>query len=265
MIRVGVIGACGRMGQLVARAVIDDPGLSLVAAVDRSHVGRSIGPLVGRADVEIPITDELGRLLEADVEVAVEFTHPDVVMDNLEFCVTHAIDTVVGTSGFDAPRLARLRARLDEEGGESNILVAPNFALGAVLMQRFAAEAARHLGEVEIVELHHDRKADAPSGTAIATAARIAEARGTGGGAGVRPSDASAARGQEVEGVRIHAIRLPGLVAHQEVIFGAPGETLTIRHDTTDRTAFVPGILLAIRKVTSTPGLTVGLEALLPD
>lgn len=264
MIRVGVIGACGRMGQLVARAVIDDPGLSLVAAVDRSHVGRSVGPLVGRADVEVPITDELDRLLEADVEVAVEFTHPDVVMDNLEFCITHAIDTVVGTSGFDETRLARLRARLDEEGGESNILVAPNFALGAVLMQRFAAEAARHLADVEIIELHHDRKADAPSGTAIATAARIAEARGTGGTA-ARPDDASPARGQDVDGVRIHAIRLPGLVAHQEVIFGGPGETLTVRHDTTDRAAFVPGILLAIRKVTATPGLTIGLEALLSD
>jgi 4-hydroxy-tetrahydrodipicolinate reductase len=264
VIRVGVIGACGRMGQLVARAVIDDPGLSLVAAVDRSHVGRSIGPLVGRADVEVPITDELDRLLEADVEVAVEFTHPDVVMDNLEFCITHAIDTVVGTSGFDEPRLARLRDRLDEEGAESNILVAPNFALGAVLMQRFAAEAARHLADAEIVELHHDRKADAPSGTALATAARIAEARGPADRA-VRSDDASPARGQDVEGVRVHAIRLPGLVAHQEVIFGGPGETLTIRHDTTDRTAFVPGILLAIRRVTTTPGLTLGLEALIAD
>jgi 4-hydroxy-tetrahydrodipicolinate reductase len=264
VIRVGVIGACGRMGQLVARAVIDDPGLSLVAAVDRSHPGRAIGPMVGRPEVDVPISDELGRLLEADVEVAVEFTHPDVVMENLEFCITHAIDTVVGTSGFDDARLARLGARLEEEGGESNVLVAPNFALGAVLMQRFAAEAARHLADVEIVELHHDGKADAPSGTAIATAGRIAEARGA-RPASARPGDTAPARGQDVDGVRIHAIRLPGLVAHQEVIFGGPGETLTIRQDTTDRSAFVPGILLAIRKVTTTPGLTVGLEALLAD
>ena len=252
------------MGQLVTRAVIDDPGLSLVAAIDRSHVGRAIGPLVGRPDVEVPISADRDRLLEAETDVAVDFTHPDVVMDNLEFCIRHAIAAVVGTSGFDEPRLARLRARLEEEGGRSSILVAPNFALGAVLMQRFAADAARHLADVEIVELHHDGKADAPSGTSIATAARIAAARGAAHGH-ADPDDASPARGQRVDGVRVHAIRLPGLVAHQEVIFGGPGETLTIRHDTTDRTAFVPGVLLAIRRVTATPGLTVGLESLLDD
>lgn len=253
------------MGRLVARAVADDPGLALVAAIDRSNAGSRIGPMIGRPDLEIPVADELDRLLEADVEVAVDFTHPDVVMENLEFCVSHAIDTVVGTSGFDEARVARVRALIESEGGESNVLVAPNFALGAVLMQRFAAEAARHLPDVEIVELHHDGKADAPSGTAIATAARIAEARGAGGGPTARPSDASPARGQDIAGVRVHAIRLPGLVAHQEVLFGGPGETLAIRHDTTDRAAFVPGVLLAIRRVAGTPGLTVGLEALLDD
>ena len=259
MIRVGLVGACGRMGRLVARAVADDPGLALVAAIDRSTAAGSIGPMIGRPDLDVPVADELDRLLEADVEVAVDFTHPDVVMENLEFCISHAIDTVVGTSGFDEARLERVRRMLEEEGGESNVLVAPNFALGAVLMQRFAAEAARHLPDVEIVELHHDGKADAPSGTAIATAARIAEARG----AARPPAGAGAARGELIDGVPVHSVRLPGLVAHQEVIFGGTGETLTIRHDASDRSSFLPGVLLAIRAVTTRPGLTVGLEPLL--
>lgn len=265
MIRVGVVGAAGRMGRLVARAVIDEADLELAAAVDRSHVGHPIGPLVGRPEIEVPVTDRLEGLREAEVDVAVDFTHPDVVLETIAYCVAHGVHAVVGTSGFDAGRLDRLRASVGAAGGAANVLVAPNFALGAVLMQRFAAEAARHLPDVEIVELHHDGKADAPSGTAIATAARIAEARGAGGGPTARPSDASPARGQDIAGVRVHAIRLPGLVAHQEVLFGGPGETLAIRHDTTDRAAFVPGVLLAIRRVAGTPGLTVGLEALLDD
>ena len=262
MIRVGVLGACGRMGQLVARAVTDDPGLVLAAAIDRAHVGEALGPRLGRTDVEVPISDGPDALVSAGVEVAVDFTHPDVVLDHVGYCIAHGIHAVVGTSGFDADRLARLRGLLDEGSGTANVVVAPNFALGAVLMERFAAQAAEHIPDVEIVELHHDGKADAPSGTAIATARRIARARGDGAGA-PRPGDASPARGQDVEGVRVHAIRLPGLIAHQEVLFGGPGETLTIRHDTTDRTAFLPGVLLAIRKVATTPGLTVGLEALL--
>lgn len=258
MIRVGVLGAAGRMGRLVARAVVEDPGLALVAAIDRSHVGRPVGALIGHPDVDVPVSDELDRLLEAQVEVAVDFTHPDVVMDDLAFCISHAIDTVVGTSGFDEERLAHVRRMLEAEGAESNVIVAPNFALGAVLMQRFAAEASRHFADVEIVELHHDGKADAPSGTAIATAGRIARERAAGGQAVEHR-----ARGEVVDGVRVHSVRLPGLVAHQEVIFGGTGETLTIRHDTIDRSSFLPGILLAIRAVTNRPGLTVGLEPLL--
>ena len=258
MIRVGVLGAAGRMGRLVARAVAEDPGLALVAAIDRSHTGRTIGSLIGRPDVDVPVSDELDRLLEAQVEVAVDFTHPDVVMDDLTFCISHALHTVVGTSGFDEDRLTEVRRMLEREGGESNVIVAPNFALGAVLMQRFAAEAARHFADVEIVELHHDGKVDAPSGTAIATAGRIARERAGGGhAAGER------ARGEVVDGVRVHSVRLPGLVAHQEVIFGGAGETLTIRHDSIDRSSFLPGVLLAIRAVATRPGLTVGLEPLL--
>ena len=258
MIRVGVLGAAGRMGRLVARAIVEDPGLALVAAIDRSHAGDPVGPLIGRPDADLPITADLDRLLEARVEVAVDFTHPDVVLDHLDFCISHAIHAVVGTSGFDDGRLGRVREMLDRGGGGANVVVAPNFALGAVLMQRFAAEAARHFPDVEIVELHHDGKADAPSGTAIATAGRIARERAPGGHTAPDP-----ARGEVVEGVRVHSVRLPGLVAHQEVIFGAAGETLTIRHDSMDRSSFLPGVLLAIRAVTTRPGLTVGLDPLL--
>jgi 4-hydroxy-tetrahydrodipicolinate reductase len=262
MIRVGVIGACGRMGQSVARAVADAEDLALVAAVDRSRVGQPIGRMIGHPEIDVPVSDELDRLLEAEVEVAVDFTHPDVVMDDVRWCIDHAIHVVVGTTGLDDERLDVIRGWLEDEGSESNVIVAPNFAIGAVLMQRFAEMAARHFAAVEIVELHHDGKADAPSGTAIATARRIAET------SAARSRDAGresvdGARGAAVEGVRIHSVRLPGLVAHQEVLFGGEGQTLTIRHDSTDRTSFMPGVLLAVRDVSTRPGLTVGLEPLL--
>lgn len=262
MIRVGVIGACGRMGQMVCRAVAEAPDLALVAAIDRSRVGQPIGPLIGHPKIDVPVSEELDRLLEAEVEVAVDFTHPDVVMDNIRWCVTHAIHLVVGTTGIGDPELAEIRSLLESEGSESNVIVAPNFALGAVLMQRFAAQAVRFFPAVEVIELHHDRKADAPSGTALATVRRLLEERREGyrGPAG---ESVAGVRGGEVEGVRVHSVRLPGLVAHQEVIFGGPGQTLTIRHDSTDRSSFMPGVLMAIRAVMTRPGLTVGLEPLL--
>jgi 4-hydroxy-tetrahydrodipicolinate reductase len=262
VIRVGVIGAAGRMGQLVSRAVADADDLALAAAIDRSKVGQQIGPLIGRPELDVPISDELDRLLEAEVEVAVDFTHPDVVMETIGWCVSHAVTLVVGTSGIAAADLEDVRRMIDQEGGESNVIVVPNFALGAVLMQRFAGMAAAFFPDAEIIELHHEGKADAPSGTAIATAERVARQRpaaqrraGTELVAGVR--------GGEVEGVRIHSVRLPGFVAHQEVIFGGQGQTLTIRHDSTDRSSFMPGVLLAVRAAATLPGLTVGLEPLL--
>jgi 4-hydroxy-tetrahydrodipicolinate reductase len=262
VIRVGVVGAAGRMGQIVCRSVAEAADLQLSAAIDRSHVGESIGPIIGHPELGVPIADELDRLLEARVEVAVDFTHPDVVMDNVRWCVEHAINLVVGTTGITDRDLDEIRAMLGDEGGESHVIVASNFALGAVLMQRFAAIAARFFPAVEIIELHHDGKADAPSGTALATARALVADRGAeyrGPGAESTPG----VRGGDVEGVRVHSVRLPGLVAHQEVIFGGQGQTLTIRHDSIDRSSFVPGILLAIRTVATLPGLTVGLEPLL--
>jgi 4-hydroxy-tetrahydrodipicolinate reductase len=262
VIRVGVIGARGRMGQTVCRAIADADDLALVAAIDRSGVGRSIGREIAHPEIDVPVSDELDRLLEAEVEVAVDFTHPEVVMDDVRWCVGHAIHVVVGTTGIRSEDLEEIARLLEDEGGESNVVVAPNFAIGAVLMQRFAGMAARYFPAVEVIELHHDGKADAPSGTSLATARRIAEATGrTSRGAG--HESVQGVRGGAVDGVRIHSVRLPGLVAHQEVLFGGDGQTLTIRHDSTDRSSFMPGVLLAVREVSTRPGLTLGLEPLL--
>ncbi len=262
MIRVGVIGAAGRMGQMVSRTVAGEPDLALVAAIDRSKVGQSIGSLIGQPKLDVPISDELDRLLEAEVEVAVDFTHPEVVMDDVRWCIEHGINLVVGTTGLEEDELEEIRKLIEDEGGEPNVIVAPNFALGAVLMQRFAAEAARFFPAAEIIELHHEGKADAPSGTALSTARRLVEERG-GEWHGPSAESIEGVRGGEVDGVRVHSVRLPGLVAHQEVILGGQGQTLTIRHDSTDRSSFMPGVLMAIRAVSTRPGLTVGLEPLL--
>ena len=262
MIRVGVVGACGRMGQMVCRSVADQHDMALAAAIDRSRVGESIGKLIGHPKIDVVVSDELDALMDADVEVAVDFTHPDTVRDNIGWAVSHAVHLVVGTTGLTADDLLDVERQLETEGSESNVLVAPNFAIGAVLMERFAAVASRYLPAAEIIELHHEDKADAPSGTAIATARRIAAERGA---ASTTASDESVdgVRGGLVEGVRVHSVRLPGLVAHQEVILGGIGQTLTIRHDSMDRSSFMPGVLLAVRAVASRPGLTVGLEPLL--
>jgi 4-hydroxy-tetrahydrodipicolinate reductase len=262
VIRVGVIGAYGRMGQLVCRAVADDPDLALVAAIDRSRRGESIGRVIGHPRLDVIVFDELDTLLQAEVEVAVDFTHPDVVRDNIQWCVDHAVHVVVGTTGLTPRDLEEIGGQLELENGESNVIVAPNFALGAVLMERFAGVAARVFPAMEIVELHHDAKADAPSGTAIATARRLERER-AGSYHGPTSETVAGARGGEWDGVRIHSVRLPGLVAHQEVIFGGQGQTLTIRHDAIDRSSFIPGVLLAVKAVSTRPGLTIGLEPLL--
>ncbi len=248
-LKVGVLGALGKVGRAVCDAV--------------EEAGRVDGDLelVARIDAD----DDLSGLVDAGVDVVVDFTHPDVVMGNLEFCVSHGIHAVVGTTGFDAGRLQTLRDLLADSEG-TGVLIAPNFSIGAVLMMRFAAEAARFYESVEVVELHHPDKADAPSGTARRTAELIAAARRE---AGMGPSpDATStgldgARGADVEGVRVHGLRVRGLVAHQEVILGAVGETLTIRHDSMDRVSFTPGVLIGLRAITEHPGLTVGLEQFL--
>jgi 4-hydroxy-tetrahydrodipicolinate reductase len=243
-----VLGARGKVGQQVCAAVEAAADLRLVASVDTG-----------------PGDDALDDLVGTGAQVVVDFTHPDVVMDNLQFCVDHGIHAVVGTTGFDEGRLDRVRGWLDASAG-TGVLVAPNFSIGAILMMRFAAEAAAFYESVEIVELHHPDKADAPSGTARRTASLIAEARRR-VGAGPIPDATSTgvagARGADIDGVRVHGLRVRGLVAHQEVILGGVGETLTIRHDSLDRVSFTPGVLLGVRRIAETPGLTVGLESFL--
>jgi 4-hydroxy-tetrahydrodipicolinate reductase len=242
-VRVGVLGAKGRVGSEVCRAVEAADDTELVAAVD--------------------VGDRLDALTAA--AVVVDFTHPDVVMDNLRWCIGHGLHCVVGTTGFDESRLAALREEL-AGAPEIGVLIAPNFSIGAVLMMRFAAAAAPFYESVEIVELHHPDKADAPSGTSRRTAELVAAARRR-AGLGAVPDATSTgldgARGADVEGVRIHSVRARGLVAHQEVVLGGAGETLTIRHDSMDRASFTPGVLAAVRAIPERPGLTVGLEQVL--
>ena len=243
--RVGVLGAQGKVGTEVCRAVEAADDLELAAALD--------------------VDDHLQALVDAEVEAIVDFTAPDAVMDNLEFCVGHGIHAVVGTTGFDADRLATLEGWL-AAAPEVGILVAPNFSIGAVLMMRFAVAAAPFYESVEVVELHHPDKADAPSGTARRTAELIAAARREAGMAPVPDATSTGldgARGADVDGIRVHGLRIRGLVAHQEVVLGGVGETLTIRHDSLDRASFTPGVLTALRAIGDRPGLTVGLEHLL--
>jgi 4-hydroxy-tetrahydrodipicolinate reductase len=244
-IRVGVLGARGRMGQEVCKAVDAAPDLELVAMVDAG--------------------DWLFSVADAGAQVLVDFTHPDVVMDNVRFAVDQGIHAVVGTTGFTGERLDTVRTWLTDTP-DLGVLVAPNFGIGAVLSMRFAQVAARFYETAEVVELHHPDKVDAPSGTAIRTAQLIARARAEAGLAA--PPDATTqsmdgARGADVEGVHVHALRVAGMVAHQEVVFGALGETLTIRHDSLHRSSFMPGVLLGVREIASHPGLTVGIESML--
>ena len=238
-VRVGVIGASGRMGSETCRAVDGDDDLQLVAKVTSR--------------------DPLEVLVENGAEVAVDFTTPEAVKANVEFCIDRGIHAVVGTTGLaetDLDDLARRAA-----GRDARVLVAPNFAIGAVLMMRFAAEAAPYFDAAEIVERHHERKADAPSGTALRTAQLMNEARQeTWRAPEARPESLAGSRGGDASGVRVHSIRMPGSVAHQEVVLGSAGQTLTIRHDSIDRGSFMPGVLLAIKRVGGLEGVTVGLE-----
>ncbi len=251
MAQVGVLGARGRMGSLVCQTVRAAEDLELVAEVD------------------------LGDSLEAlaDSAVVVDFTNPGAVMANLAWCLEHGKHLVIGTSGFDATRLAEVSALVDAatghqaDGDQAKVLVVPNFSIGAVLMMKFAEQAARFFESAEIIELHHPAKVDAPSGTAARTAAMIQAARsaaGLGASPDATTTQAPGARGAMIDEVRVHSVRLAGLVAHQEVLFGGAGEILTIRHDSLDRASFMPGVLLAVRGIASLPaGLTVGLDRLL--
>lgn len=238
MIKVGVLGARGRVGTELCRAVEDAADLELVAAVD---AGDSRDPL-------------------RSADVAIDFTHPDAVMDNLKWCTGAGVHAVVGTTGFDAGRLDTVRSW--QAGSGANVLIAPNFAIGAVLMMHFATKAAPFFESVEIVELHHPNKADAPSGTARRTAELVAAAR-TSPSPDATTTSLDGARGAVVDDVHVHAVRLAGLIAHQEVLLGGHGETLTIRHDSMSRESFSLGVLLGVRRVAELPGVTVGIESLL--
>lgn len=240
--RVGVLGARGKVGREVCRAVSDAPDLELVAEIDAG--------------------DDPQDLIAGGVQAVVDFTHPDVVMGNLELCVGAGVHAVVGTTGWDEHRLATLAGWL-EDSPRTGVLIAPNFSLGAILMMRFAQVAAPFFDSVEVVELHHPDKADAPSGTARRTAEMIAAARRDAGCAAMPDATSTAldgARGADVDGVRVHGLRIRGLVAHQEVLLGGLGETLTLRHDSLDRASFTPGVLTGLRAIAAHPGLTVGLE-----
>ncbi len=241
-IKVAVLGAKGRMGSEAVKAITDAKDLELVAQLD--------------------LNDSLDELIKSGAETIVDFTHPDSVMANLEYAITHDINVVVGTTGFDEAKLSQIKSWLAAHP-KVGALIAPNFGLGAVLMMQFAAQAAKYFESVEIIELHHPAKADAPSGTATRTAELITDARKSVKKEAMPDATSSGlegARGAKVGDVPVHSIRLRGLVAHQEVILGDLGETLTIRHDSIDRTGFMPGVLLGVRKVGSHPGLTFGLE-----
>ena len=243
MIRVGVLGARGRMGAEVCKAVEAADDVELVAAIDQG--------------------DELSSA--ASAQVVVDFTTPDVVLANLEWAIGRGIHAVVGTTGFTDQRLASVRGWLTSQP-TVGVMIAPNFGIGAVLMMEFAARAARYFESVEIIEQHHPRKFDAPSGTSMHTARLIAAARAAAGSPPMPDAtkeELDGARGALVDGVRIHSVRAAGLVAHQQVLFGSAGETLTIRHDSLDRVSFMPGVLLAVRNVLNLPGLTVGIDSLL--
>lgn len=246
------------MGRAVCQAVTADPDLALVAVVDPACAGQELagcGLVVGAGrDV----------MLEAGVQVAVDFTVAEAAVANAQWCAQHAVHAVVGTTGLSTEVVGRLRQQFDE--GAANCVLAPNFAIGAVLMMRFAELAAPWFETVEVIELHHDAKRDAPSGTSVLTAQRVAAARAEAGRAvPARPEGPEpASRGQEVApGVHVHSVRMRGLVAHQEVIFGTTGETLTLRHDSLDRASFMPGVILAVKQVSGRRGLTIGLDALL--
>ncbi len=241
--RVGVLGAKGKVGATIVQAVEAADDLTFTSGVDAG--------------------DALSLFTDSQTEVVIDFTHPDVVMDNLNYLIDNGIHAVVGTTGFTDERVKQVQTWLSGKPDVA-VVIAPNFAIGAVLSMHFAKQAARFFESAEVIELHHPQKADAPSGTAARTARLIAEAR-----KGLPPNpDATStgivgARGADVDGIPVHSVRLAGLVAHQEVLFGTQGETLTIRHDSLDRTSFVPGVLLAVRTVREHPGLTVGLEPFL--
>jgi 4-hydroxy-tetrahydrodipicolinate reductase len=254
MLRVAVIGALGNMGREVTRAVAADPELELACLVDPA--ARSDDTSEG-----IVVAASIDSLEGARVDVGVDFTHADAAVDNILWALEHGIHSVVGTTGLKAEELDSIGAKAASSG--ANVLIAPNFAIGAVVMMKASEMAARVFDQCEIIEMHHRGKKDSPSGTAIATARRIADAMKAGEVPASTESEVAGARGGVVGPVHIHSVRLDGLVAHQEVVFGSRGQTLTIRHDTTDRSCFMPGVIMAVKAIPDLPGLTIGLDTLI--
>jgi 4-hydroxy-tetrahydrodipicolinate reductase len=259
-IRVGVFGAGGRMGSTVCRAVVADPDLQLVAAVDPLHAGIDLRGVTGADLRGLQVSPDVESLARAEAQVAVDFTHIEAARANVAWCAANGVHAVVGTSGFTPADYEELATRFTR----SNCFVAPNFAIGAVLMMRFAELAAPYFETAEIIELHHDQKIDAPSGTAMHTAERMAARSAEWAADPTTKVVAEGARGATgPAGIHIHSVRLRGLVAHEEVLLGTTGQSLTIRHDSYDRTSFMPGVLLAVRAVRERAGLTIGLDPLL--
>jgi 4-hydroxy-tetrahydrodipicolinate reductase len=259
MTRVAVLGALGRMGTEVLKAVLEDADLEAAGLVDAASSGRDVvvtHPLNGQE-----VLPAVAELDPDSTDVAVDFTHAEAAVQNIEWALDNGVHCVVGTTGIAPGGLERIRKRSLESG--ANVLIAPNFALGAVLMMRFAREAAAVFDQCEIIELHHRGKKDAPSGTALATARIVEEAMSAADVPGSVEKDIPGTRGGSLGAVRIHSVRLDGYVAHQEVIFGGKGQTLSVRHDTTDRSCFMPGVLLAVKRIAELPGLTVGIDSLL--
>lgn len=257
-IRVGVFGAGGRMGSTVCAAVAADPGLDLVAAVDPHHAGLDLRQVTG-VDLPFQVDSSSDSFERAQVDVVVDFTQLGPARENLAWLAAHGIHAVVGTTGFTDEDYASFEAAFTS----SNCVIAPNFAIGAVLLMRFAELAAPFFETAEIIELHHEQKIDAPSGTALHTAERIVAASSEWTPDPTTNEILPGARGGSFEGVRVHAVRMRGMVAHEEVLLGTTGQTLSIRHDSYDRSSFMPGVVLAVKRVCDLPGVTVGLDPLL--
>ena len=262
MLKVLVNGADGRMGSQVVKAVYEDKELELVGGVSITNIGKDMGELAGIGTLDMVVREGLGQAIdELKPDVVVDFTSPKAIFNNAKTVIEHGVNMVVGTTGLTAEQRGELGKMADAKG--TCIFIAPNFGLGAVLMMKISTEVAKYLPDVEIIEMHHNNKLDAPSGTSIMTANMIAAARAE---AGIEPApdktheSLDGARGAKVDGITIHSVRLPGYVAHQQVMFGGYGEYLTIRHDSIDRKSFMPGVILAVKKVGSHPGLTFGLE-----
>lgn len=264
-VKVVVVGATGRMGQEVVKAVNNEANLKIVGAVDIRHTGEDIGNIAGLSPIGIMVHNNLEEVFQAtSPDVMVDFTTPENVVKNIKTAIQYNVRPVVGTTGIGQQELEEIISLC--EGKQLGALIAPNFAIGAVLMMIFAKQAAKYMPNVEIIELHHDNKLDAPSGTAIKTAQLISEVRDNFRQGHINENEKiPGARGGDYEGMRIHSVRLPGLVAHQEVLFGGIGQTLSIRHDSISRESFMPGVILAINKVIDLKGVVYGLENIITE